>query len=370
MSRLVQLQLQQFRNIEQASLSFGPGINLLAGDNAAGKTAVIEALWALASGRSFRTAQPRQLIRHQQPGLVIFCEVEQGEHRHRLGLSRQLDGQLSVRMNGENVRTQAQMAATLPVQLLTPESHRLLEEGPKARRHYLDWGCFHAQTDFMQHWRLYQRALKQRNRALRQQLPADQVQLWDAQLIAANQQLHALRQTYLHDLTPFLETYCRALMPELSAPPSVSFRPGWPQAQPDFEQALTSHLDKDLKQGFTQYGAHRADIRFRFDKMDAQMALSRGQQKLFVCALLLAQAALYEQQSGQTVIMLIDDLPAELDAHHRLTLLNLLQELGIQSLLTTTSLNLIPDSARSGNDVQAWTIENGQLQPAQPKPRT
>ncbi|KUJ72346.1 DNA replication/repair protein RecF [Thiomicrospira sp. WB1] len=363
MSRLVNLQLQHFRNIDQAHLSFGAGINVIAGDNAAGKTAVIEALWTLASGRSFRTAQPRQLIQHQQPGLVIFCEVEQGTQRHRLGLSRQQDGQVRVRINGDTIRTQAEMAATLPIQLLTPESHRLLEEGPKARRHYLDWGCFHAQTDFMQHWRLYQRALKQRNRALRQQLPADQVQLWDAQLLAANDRLHSLRHDYIHALTPFLETYCQALMPELSAPPQVSFRPGWPQAQPDFGQALQSHLEKDRKQGFTQYGAHRADMRFRFDKMDAQMALSRGQQKLFVCALLLAQAALYEKLSGQTVIMLIDDLPAELDAHHRQTLLTLLQELGIQSLLTTTSLNLIPETARDQTDYQAWCIENGQLHP-------
>jgi len=355
-------------------MQFGPGINVLAGDNAAGKTAVIEALWLLAAGRSFRTAHPKQLIQQcpdqRIPGLVVFCETEQGDRRHRLGLRRSQDGRVQVRLNQENLRSQAQMATTLPIQLLTPESHRLLEEGPKARRHYLDWGCFHAQTDFMQHWRLYQRALKQRNRALRQQLPADQVQLWDGQLISANEQLHTLRQTYLHDLNPFLETYCQALMPELSTAPSVSFRPGWPQTHPSFEQALTSHLDKDRKQGFTQYGAHRADIRFRFDKMDAQMALSRGQQKLFVCALLLAQAALYQQQSGQTVIMLIDDLPAELDAHHRQTLLTLLDELGIQSLLTTTSLNLIPEKAGTRKDFKAWTIQGGQLQSIPPRPNS
>ncbi len=368
MSKLTTLKLQHFRNIDQACLEFGEGLNLIVGDNAAGKTALIEALWTLASGRSFRTAKPQQLIQFEHHELVIFCQIVEQQQTLNLGLSRQLD-KLTLKLNGETLKTQAQLSVHLPLQLLTPESHRLLEEGPKARRQFMDWGCFHQFKAFLPAWRHYQRALKQRNHALKKQLPAQQIQLWDSPLIEAATEIDEMRSDYIEQLTPFVKEFCQALMPELKSELACQYSAGWPKtmnAQPvdGFADVVKQQFAKDQLNGHTQYGSHRADIKFKFDGQEAILTLSRGQQKLFVCALLLAQACLYQNTSHHSVIMLIDDLPAELDAHHRTTLLKLLDALDIQHILTSTAEDLIP--ILNSKTARVWHIEKGSIHQTMP----
>ena len=341
MSKLKKLQLSLFRNIEQATLHFTDGLNLIIGDNAAGKTSLIEAIWVLSSGRSFRSSKPAHLINNQYPEFTFFAEVEQAEQNYKIGLTRSIESSL-CKINGEVEKSQAQVAVHLPVQLLTPESHRLLEEGPKIRRQFMDWGCFYYAPEFIKLWRIYQRVLKQRNNALKQQQAKSQVQLWDTQLVDVAEKIDDIRSNYISKLSPFVAQFCVALMPEISENLDMNYRAGWAKAAENYHSVLSQNYYKDAKLGHTQYGCHRADIRFKFAGTEAMLKLSRGQQKLFVCALLLAQASLFEHTSGEQVIMLIDDLPAELDGNHRLTLLKLLDLLKIQHIITTTSEDLIP----------------------------
>ena len=363
MARLKQLRLSHFRNCANAKLELAPKLNLLIGDNAAGKTSVIEALWYLVSGRSFRSAQSKALIQSEQEEFVVFAELvtEQAAHlSHKIGLQKNSD-QTLLRCDGQKLNSHAELARLLPIQMLTPESHKLLEEGPKARRQFMDWGCFHQSSDFIHHWRYYQRALKQRNQALKQKQSNQQIQLWDFALITSSEKISQLRQSYVEQLIPLVQSYCEILMPELQAPMECSFRPGWPLSQPDLGQLMQQNLLKDRQLGHTQYGAHRADLRFKFNGTEARQMLSRGQQKLFVCALLLAQAKLQQQLHQEPAIMLIDDLPAELDQQHRRTLMTLLDQLDIQHLVTSTAADLIEiiDPEQSAQ----WKIELGKIHP-------
>lgn len=358
MAKITQLSLTNFRNIAQAWLNLAPKLNLVVGDNAAGKTALIESIWLLSTGRSFRTAKPHQTIQHEHPQFTLFCEIEQQHTKHQLGMQRSEQNQ-RIKLNGEAIYAQSQLAHKLPVQLLTPESHRLLEEGPKSRRAFLDWGCFYQTPQFSALWKSHQHILKQRNQALRQRLPKNQTTLWDHQLIQVAQQIHQIRTDYLTELEPYLLEFCQALMPEITFPVKLSYRAGWPKQTEDLATLFKTHFEKDRQQGFTQYGCHRADLRFYFNDKEALIALSRGQQKLFVCALLLAQAALYEKYHREPVIMLIDDLPAELDAPHRLTLLKLLDCLNIQHIITTTEADLIP--ILSPETQQTFQITQGNI---------
>lgn len=366
MTQIVKLQLHNFRNITQASCQLAPGLNLFIGDNAAGKTSVIESLWLLASGRSFRSSKVKDLIQFDQTQTTVFLEIQNAKQHHRLAVQKSVEN-TTLRLDGSNLQSQTQLASYLPVQLLTPESHKLLEEGPKARRSFMDWGCFHQNDAFLNHWRIFQRSLKQRNSALKKHLPANMVQLWDAQLIDAALHIDVMRQSYLEKLTPHLQTFCQNLMPELPSQVSCHYRAGWPQATESLEQLMAQNFSKDQQLGHTQYGAHRADIRFKFSGREAMQTLSRGQQKLFVCALLLAQAKLHEQVCGEPVIMLIDDLPAELDEFHRRKLLELLQTLKIQHFITSTAENLIP--ILNADTSKSWKISNGNLQPLPHKNR-
>lgn len=360
MALIQTLQLHHFRNIQQATLHLSPGLNVIVGDNAAGKTSIIEALWVLASGRSFRTQKPQQMIGNDQADMTLFCEVSRLSQTHKLGLKRDPQN-IELRLDGKTLRNQTELAQYLPIQLLTPESHRLLEEGPKARRQFIDWGCFYHHPNFIQAWRTYQRALKQRNQSLKRQLPRNQIRLWDQQLIESALHINELRSDYIQALNPYLMTFIEHLMPELSAEIETRFYPGWPANQLSFEACLSDQFTRDLQLGHTQYGCHRADIRFRIQQQEPLVSLSRGQQKLFVCALLLAQASYLQQQTQDSVIMLIDDLPAELDATHRLTLLSLLQKLRIQHLVTTTAADLIPNLDPSAS--LQFEIRHGQISP-------
>ena len=361
MARIHRLSLQHFRNLTQLDWTLDAGQNILVGDNAAGKTALIEALWFLASGRSFRANQPKQLIQQDQSQFTLFCEVAHQSTTHRLGLSRDAN-QTDIHLDGQKNTPQSALSQCLPLQLLTPESHQLLTEGPKARRRFLDWGCFYHYPDFIAHWRRYQRALKQRNMALKQHRPQDEVALWDKTLIQSGTAVNQIRQDYLEKLEPILHDFAEYLMPRFNQQHrlTLNFYPGWSaQTGGDFAQSLQQHLVKDRQLGFTQYGPHRMDIRIKVDQQDALLRLSRGQQKLLVCSLLLAQAQYLAEQTGESVIMLIDDLPAELDETHRFKLLNLLQEMQIQHLVTTTAIELIPNIDKGSR--QTFLLQQGQL---------
>ncbi|VAW47951.1 DNA recombination and repair protein RecF [hydrothermal vent metagenome] len=363
MTQINQLTIQHFRNCQPIQCELSSGLNLIIGDNAAGKTSIIEAIWVLATGRSFRTPKAQHLIQHQQKALTVFAEVHSSHTKiktkqHRLGIQKSLQ-HTQLRIDGETTASQSTIAQHLPVQLLTPESHKLLEEGPKARRQFMDWGCFHQSPDFMPLWRNYQRGLKQRNQALKKKLPKAQVQLWDQTLVENALKIDEIRQSYLERLTPYLVTFCQALMPELTEKVICQYRAGWPKNTENLMQLYQLNFNKESALGHTQYGAHRADIRFKFSGQEAINTLSRGQQKLFVCALLLAQASLHEKTLQEPVIMLIDDLPAELDKTHRLKLLELLQVLKIQHIITSTSESLIPILAPDNTHV--WNIHSGKL---------
>ncbi len=339
MHALRRLVLTQFRCFDRFTLEVAPGLTVIEGANARGKTALIEALWLLASGRSFRTARLDQLIRHGQAETTLYAEVG----GHRLGWGRR-GGETRLRLDGETVRTQAELSARFPAQLLTPESHRLLEEGPRGRRQYLDWGGFHQQPGFLGHWRAWRQALRQRNAALRQGLAPEMVRLWDGALVEAGEALDALRQDYVTRLEAPLRALLAELLPELAEAVTLRYQRGWRQGL-TLAEALEAGWEGDVRQQTTRSGPHRADLACLVDGHPAETVLSRGQQKLFVCALLLAQAQLYAEARGHSVIMLIDDLPAELDAERRARLLALLEQLGIQRVVTTTDRALIPGAA-------------------------
>lgn len=341
MAQINQLQLTNFRNFDQLSLELNPKTNLIIGSNAAGKTSIIESIWLLSTGRSFRTNRPNHLIKTDTATATVFCEVEHKEQQHKLGL-RRTNGSTELKLNGLTTKGQSSLAQHLPVQLLTPESNQLLTEGPKSRRQLLDWGCFYHYPEFLPAWRNYQRTIKQRNQALKAQLPANQITLWNAPLIQAAEEINSIRQIYLDKLTPHLVKLTAQLMPNFNPEIELKFYPGWSAAAGSLEQALEDQLEKDRSQGYTQAGCHRADIRIKINSQDPVIALSRGQQKVFTSALLLAQASFHQEATSESVIMLIDDLPAELDEHHRHTLIQLLADLEIQHLITTTSPELIP----------------------------
>ncbi|WP_417349331.1 DNA replication/repair protein RecF [Ferrimonas sp.] len=324
---LSQLRLTHFRNIEAADLQPAGGLNLIHGANGSGKTSVLEAIWFLGLGRSFRSLQSHRVIQYQQDAFTLFARI--GDER--VGLQRNRQGEAEVRINGERPERMAELAKLLPLQLITPESFALLLDGPKARREYIDWGAFHSDPQFHLVWARCRRLLKQRNQLLRNQVEDRQIAIWDKQLAQYSQTLTEMRRSWVNSLNGVLEGIIGTFLPQV--PVRVSFSQGW-DSKSDIEQLLTEQLQRDKQLGYTVSGPHKADLRLRVNNIPVQDVLSRGQLKLLVCALKIAQGVLLSKQHNKQCIYLVDDLASELDAEKRTLLLRQLEQTGSQVFVT------------------------------------
>ena len=344
--RVATLDITGFRNLRPVRIDCSPGLNLLIGPNASGKTSLLEALYVLGRGRSFRARQPRELIQTDAPWFRVVAVLDDGAGRRRpVGIERG-PRELAVRIDGAPTRSLADLARRVPVLLLNPDSHRLLEDGPRQRRRFMDWGLFHAEPTFIDAWRRYETALRHRNAALRAGAADRAVDAWDGELAAAATTLDRLRDAFCTALEGTLGPLAVRTLGEVGV--GVDYRRGWPLEpfERDFAAWLRAGRGADRQQGHTRLGPHRADFTLRVAGQAPAAALSRGQQKLLVIALLLAQADLYRRRLGEACILLIDDLPAELDSGNRARVSRALAELDTQLFVTAIEPGLL--------DVAPW----------------
>jgi len=335
---LKQLTIRDFRNIASAELDFSPQLNLITGRNGAGKTSLLEAVHFLGRAQSFRSPHPSSVIRAGAESLLVTGQViDQFGVAIPVGVQRE-KSTLRVRMAGRTIQHLAELIASFPFQLLTPDSHQFIEGGPRHRRRFLDWGVFHVEPTFFPVWQRYSRALRQRNAALRSKSSSLEITMWDNELVSSSMLLDQQRREYIDHLLAALSHY----VPDLLEIGEVQwdYRPGWPRKF-QYAEALNESLEGDRRQGFTRIGPHRADFIPLLEGQPAQERISRGQQKQLVAALMLAQARVYQDKKAQPCIFLIDDLASELDSARRTYVLQHLYQLGTQVFLTAIDVDSI-----------------------------
>lgn len=359
--RIASLTLDQFRCIEHCDLPLNPDINCIVGDNASGKTSLLEAVYLLGRGQSFRQSKLPPLIRRGHPAATVRAHVaEDSGHARRLaaliktGESRfKLDNNLNTR--------RFDLINALPLQHIDPNVHRLLEQGPKYRRRYLDWGVFHVEHAFFPAWRRFRRALKQRNRAIRANAPKHQVVAWDAELVEQGEIIDACRRRYLSEIERCYPRIIRQLTGD--NPLEFIYRSGW-RGTSGYGAALAYGLDADLRAGFTQQGPHRADLRLTIADTRAQDWISRGQQKLISAALLLTQAEIMHASRGVRPIIMFDDMVAELGHAYQKALAETLTRVSAQSIVTFLDAASIPERLRDTSSV--FHVEHGTIRRPEP----
>lgn len=337
--RLERLRVHGLRCLNEAELALGTGINVLTGDNGAGKTSVLEAAFLLSHARSFRSGARDALLSRGAARLAIFAELERDDgQRLRLGLGREAS-RWEARLEGEKASL-GSLIAECAVTCFEPGSHALIAGGAEERRRYLDWGVFHVEHAFLTAWQRYQRALKQRNSLLRAGVAPSSGEYapWEAELAAQAAWIEQQRQGYLDRLRPVLRDCATALLPELGAV-ELRYRRGWADDLP-LDAVLESQRGRDLSRGHTGAGAHRADWSLSYAEAPQREHLSRGQEKATALACMLAQARLYAQQHGDWPVVCLDDLASELDETHQAAVIDELAACGAQILITGTTVPL------------------------------
>jgi len=339
--RLASLSLEDLRVFREARLEPGTGINVLVGDNGTGKTTVLEAIQLLSSGRSFRGGVRDALIRRGQPALRVYSEIvaEPMERRVGMGLSRSLRA-WSARIDGQAVEALTRLFQELAVVCFEPGSHALISGGSEHRRRFIDWALFHVEPDFLPIWRRYQRALRQRNALLKQPM------------VSAN---------WLARLQPGLSAMVARFAPGLGAATPKYSSGGSPAS--DGETGLLAALrqarGRDQALGHTSVGPHRADWSLAFEAAPVREMLSRGQEKLVVLSCLLAQAQAFAEVRGQWPVLVLDDLPSELDRGHLAHTLEWLASVPAQSFITATAAPELPHA--SCRPMRMFHVEQGRV---------
>jgi DNA replication and repair protein RecF len=350
------VKIYNFRNILTCDITPHPELNIIIGDNGSGKTSFIESLYFLSLGRSFRTTKINHILNHEEKNFQIFSEIETDKQTTTIALQKSRNGDSTLKMNYEIQKKQSVLTYNLPIQLFNPEGFMLLNAGAQARCKIIDWGTFYTNNTFQKTWSETKRLLRQRNAALKQGYNKSTIQIWDNDLIIKAELLDQLRQSYINKLLPILNNIIRSFLSKHTI--DIQYYRGWSHEH-DFTFSLKKNFEYDLRIGQTNSGPHRADLRVKANGIIAQDVLSRGQQKLFVCALKLAQGMLFSQENHTPCIYLIDDLPSELDSQHMDLFLSQLFKQKSQVFLTSINPinNKLPDEYKVNKIVNGVLVD-------------
>ena len=339
---LQSLSIRRFRCFAAADLELSPYLNVIKGKNASGKTSILEALYLLSRGRSFRTARLDAAVQRGGMGFFLAARIINLPASMEISLCRQ-GGLLEAKIAGKAIKGLNQLTAVFPVQLLDGQANQLINGGPRYRRQFLDWGTFHVERRFYEAWYSYRQVLRQRNILLKANRPQAEIAVWDLELVKHGEELSEIRQRYFEGLYPCALESAEQSLGGVSI--SIEYRRGWP-VDMLFAEALRMWAKRDRMLGVTHVGPHRADLAIRVNGRPAQEVISRGQEKVLAAAFLLTQAEFYQRKSGHSCTLLVDDLAAELDSDHLSRLLHRIHEIGAQVIMTAIeSLPVLDETA-------------------------
>jgi len=326
---------QNFRNLDGAAINFHPQLNFFVGDNGSGKSSLLEALFFLGHGKSFRTTKTDALVCHEKTNFVVSVK---DNNDCQLGLSRDISsGVTNIKIDGERHSRLSVLAKNIAIQIVTPESFKLFFGGPKERRRFIDLGMFHVEHHFSKQWKSFNRILKQRNACIRSGFAtresSSMLSYWTEQFCQMSIDVASVRREYVSALVIELDVWLAILLPNLKNRILVQYLQGWPQKK-ELHEVLNSNQEREANFGYSLYGAHKFDVKFLLDKQALETQLSRGQQKLFLLALTFAQAKLIARVNRVKPILLIDDVGAELDNNSRSALSAAIEKLACQVVIT------------------------------------
>ena len=346
-----QLSLTDFRNLESTTLDFHPSLNLVYGNNGSGKTSLLEAIHVLCQARSFRQHQLKKCIQHGKSNFLLFGRFTE----YKAGLSKS-DRKLDIRVNGETIKRRSSLVSKTPINIVDSQSFGLITGPPEQRRQYIDWCMFHVEQSYTEHWTQFRQALRQRNKLLKTGRNYNLLDYWDEYLIRPSLVLQDMRIRYCREISHTLNHELSDLVSDINI--SLIYRQGWASGL-SLQESLKKTREKDIRRGFTNSGIHRDDLEILSDSMPANDILSRGQLKRLSMALLIAALKIVSRQKKRPIILLIDDLQAEMDDSAQAIVYKALFDIDVQLFVTNIDETL--SSGLEGKEYKMFHVEHGMI---------
>lgn len=331
------LQLKNFRNYQSLDLHLDQGTNILYGDNAQGKTNILEAVYLCGTTKSHKGSKDKDIIRFQEEESHICMKVVKNDIPCKLDMHLRKNKSKGVAINGIPIHRTRELFGVVNLVFFSPEDLNLIKEGPSGRRKFLDLELCQLDKIYLSDLVNYNKILNQRNKllkdiAFRPKL-ADTMEAWDCQLLQYGRRIISKRREFIVQLNEIIKDIHAGLTGgreslELIYEPSV-----W---ENDFENALSANRDRDLKMKTTGTGPHRDDLCVKVNEFDIRKFGSQGQQRTAALSLKLSEIYLVKKVIHDTPVLLLDDVLSELDDSRQNYLLKSIRH--IQTLITCTGL--------------------------------
>lgn len=361
--RLTRLHLRTFRNLEEANLSFGPRFNVFHGDNAQGKTNLLEAIFLLGTVKSFRMAKNADLIHWNDTFGLLRGWVDRNGVTREIAVLLEKHGK-KVTIDRKSVSRMSDFFGNLNVVIFSPEEMGMVRGAPDLRRRYLDRAVFSSDVGYLHLYHEYGRILKNRNALLKTGGTAS-LDVWTNQLAEAGSRMIASRHRYLESLTPLLTEFYGAIAgkPETAEIRYQNHQIRGPAGEEGIRESLLatlhSRVTEERRRGTTLAGPHRDDLEFLLDGKVLKQHASQGQQRSFILALKMAEIEHLRNRYAVPPVLLLDDMTSELDGSRNRNLMNFLDQRQMQVFITTTDLrNIKLDHI---HDYPAFRIEAGRI---------
>ncbi len=359
---ITRLELKQFRNYEEAELRPCEGVTVLYGNNAQGKTALLEAVVLSCTGRSHRTARDRELIRWGQEAGRVFVQAEKRDGSHEVEMLLSNTRRKMVKVNGSQLQRTGELMGHINGVLFAPEDLRMVKDGPAERRRFIDMELSQIKPSYYYALQHYAHALMQRNKLLRDIAlnPSlrDLLEDWDAQLARYGAAIMTRRAAFVEQISQSAHENHQELsggLEDLQARymPGVDIQGEAPDQA--LFKALRAAREIDIRRGTTTVGPHRDDLMLTISGMDVRVYGSQGQQRTTALSLKLAELDIMRREIGEWPVLMLDDVMSELDPQRRRQLLRRLE--GIQTIVTCTDMSDLAEAEIGA----AWRIQNGRI---------
>jgi DNA replication and repair protein RecF len=366
---LQQLQLRDFRNLVEVVLLPSPHVTVVVGRNGQGKTNLLEAIYFLCTLKALRAGRLMELVRFGQPVARVSGRFALGGAVREIAVEIR-DGGREASVDGKRAPKLEEYFGGVSVVAFTPDDLAVVKGAPEQRRAFLDRAVFNRFPGFLRASRAYLRALRSRNRLLKDGASLDYLQAYDDALAEAGARVLVLRRDLLAELGPRAE----ATVASIAQLPGVRYayaaahldvvltRAEVPELASALRSALHARLPRDRERGFTSVGPHADDVEIGLDGHPARAFASQGQARSLVLGWKIAEIENLRSALGRSPLLLLDDVSSELDPERNAFLMRYLSTSGAQVLLTTTEPALVRGAA--GSDTLWLAVENGAMVPA------